>query len=286
MLRGVVGYPGIIDRSPPSLMSNAANANAHVAERRLRMLSCNILAGASVQRYSDYVTRSVNAVLPGRSKTANLNALAELLTGFDVVGLQEADAGSLRSGFLNQTKYLAETAGMPFWSHQPNRAMARVAHSANGLISRLEPTEVIDHPLPSRIPGRGALFARFGQGRHALVVVVAHLSLSPTARDRQLGFIGELLHDIPHAVLMGDLNCGPDSPEMRRLFRQTALQPPAHSVLTFPSWKPAKALDHILISADIRMERSWTLPRAFSDHLALAAEIVIPATLAESATGA
>src|ERR1700754_3865443 len=141
-------------------------------ERTLRLLSCNILAGASVQRYSDYVTRSVNAVLPGRAKLANLDSLAELLHEFDVVGLQEADAGSLRSGFLNQTRYLAETSGMPFWSHQPNRAMARLAHSANGLISRLEPTEVIDHPLPSRIPGRGALLARFGTGREALVVVV------------------------------------------------------------------------------------------------------------------
>jgi len=72
-----------------------------------------------VQRYSDYVTRSVNAVLPGRNKMANLDALAELLSGFDVIGLQEADAGSLRSGFLNQTRYLAETSGMPFWSRCP-----------------------------------------------------------------------------------------------------------------------------------------------------------------------
>jgi endonuclease/exonuclease/phosphatase family metal-dependent hydrolase len=267
------------------MMSQPASPTVHATERRLRLLSCNILAGARVQRYSDYVTRSVNAVLPGRSKMENLDALAELLGGFDVIGLQEADAGSLRSGFLNQTRYLAETAGMPYWSHQPNRAMARLAHSANGLISRLEPTEVIDHPLPSRIPGRGALFARFGQGREALVVVVAHLSLSPQARDKQLGFIGELLTDIPHAVLMGDLNTGADSPEMRRLFARTALQPPTSTLHTFPSWRPRKALDHILTSADIRLERSWVLPQAFSDHLPLAAEIVIPATLAVAATG-
>jgi endonuclease/exonuclease/phosphatase family metal-dependent hydrolase len=265
-------------------MTRTVPAIENVPERRLRLLSCNILAGASVQRYSDYLTRSVNAVLPGRSKLNNLDALAELLGAFDVVGLQEADAGSLRSGFLNQTRYLAETAGMPFWSHQPNRPMARLAHSANGLISRIEPTEVIDYPLPGRIPGRGALFARFGPGHEALVVVVAHLSLGAQARQGQLGFIAELLSDYPHAVLMGDLNTDANSVEMRHLFAKTSLQQPTSPMPTFPSWKPRRALDHILTSADIRLDRMWTLPQAFSDHLPLAAEIVLPARLAQAAT--
>jgi endonuclease/exonuclease/phosphatase family metal-dependent hydrolase len=131
-------------------MTRAATSQAAPAERRLRLLSCNILAGASVQRYREYVTRSINAVLPGRNKMDNLDRLAEVLSQFDVIGLQEADAGSLRSGFLNQTRYLAETAGLPFWSHQPNRAMARLAHSANGLISRLEPHSVLDYPAAVR----------------------------------------------------------------------------------------------------------------------------------------
>lgn len=260
--------------TPPSVIA---------PERTLRLLSCNILAGASVQRYSDYVTRSVNAVLPARSKLDNLDSLAQLLHEFDVVGLQEADAGSLRSGFLNQTRYIAEAAGMPYWSHQPNRPMARVAHSANGLLSRIEPSEVIDYPLPGRIKGRGALFVRFGTGTDALVVVIAHLSLGAAARMGQLGFIAELLAPFPHAVLMGDLNTEPTSPEMRRLFEKTALQAPAVSTPTFPSWKPRRALDHILTSADITLDRTWTLPRAFSDHLPLAAEIRLPLALAEAA---
>lgn len=249
---------------------------APAQHQRLRLLSCNILAGASVQRYRQYVTRSINAVLPGRSKLDNLDRLAELLPQFDVVGLQEADAGSLRSGFLNQTRYLAETAGMPFWSHQPNRPVAQLSHTANGLICRLEPHSVIDYPLPSRIPGRGALLARFGDDTDGLAVVIAHLSLSAQARAKQLAFIAEVLQDHPHAVLMGDLNTDPHSPEMRHLFAHSSLQEPEQAVPTFPSWKPRRALDHILVSADIRIEKIWTLPQAFSDHLALAAEIQLP----------
>ncbi|MDW2983021.1 MAG: endonuclease/exonuclease/phosphatase family protein [Rhodanobacter sp.] len=260
-------------------MNRAATLQAAPAERRLRLLSCNILAGASVQRYSEYVTRSLNAVLPGRSKMDNLDRLAEVLAQFDVIGLQEADAGSLRSGFLNQTRYLAETAGLPFWSHQPNRAMAKLAHSANGLISRLEPHTVLDYPLPSRIPGRGALLAQFGEGDNALAVMIAHLSLSAPARARQLGFIAELLQDFPHAVLMGDLNTEPGSSEMRQLFAKSTLQPPAQPTPTFPSWKPRRALDHILTSPAIKLEKTWALPQAFSDHLPLAAEISLPAAV-------
>jgi endonuclease/exonuclease/phosphatase family metal-dependent hydrolase len=250
---------------------------AQHATRRLRLLSCNILAGASVQRYSEYVTRSLSAVLPGRGKLDNLDRLAELLPQFDVVGLQEADAGSLRSGFLNQTRYLAEAAGMPFWSHQPNRPMARLAHSANGLISRIEPSEVLDFPLPSRIPGRGAMLARFGEGNDALAVMIAHLSLSAPARTRQLGMIAELLADYPHAVLMGDLNADANSAELRHLFARSNLQPPAQSTPTFPSWRPRRALDHILTSPGVVLEKVWALPQAFSDHLPLAAEIRLPA---------
>lgn len=261
-------------------MNRADTPSAAVPERRLRLLSCNILAGASVQRYSEYLTRSINAVLPGRSKLDNLDRLAEVLPQFDVIGLQEADAGSLRSGFLNQTRYLAEAAGMPFWSHQPNRPMARLAHSANGLISRLEPTAVLDYPLPSRIPGRGALLARFGEGSDALAVMIAHLSLSAPARAKQLGFIAEVLQEFPHAVLMGDLNTEIRSAEMKHLFAKSSLVPPDQTTPTFPSWKPRRALDHILTSEKIQLDKVWALPQAFSDHLPIAAEIRLPSHIA------
>src|SRR5690606_31089189 len=113
----------------------------------------------------------------------------------DIVGLQESDPGSLRSGFTNQTHYLAERGGFDYWSHQPNRRMGGVASSANGLLSRLEPVEVDDHPLPGRVRGRGILLARFGDGTEGLVVAVAHLSLGAVSRRSQLAFIAELLQE-------------------------------------------------------------------------------------------
>lgn len=244
--------------------------------RTLRVLTANIQAGSSTRRYSDYVTRSWSHALPAGSKRSSLDAIAQLAREHDIVGLQESDPGSLRSGFTNQTHYLAERAGFNYWSHQPNRRMGGVASSANGLLSRLEPVEVQDHPLPGRLGGRGVLLAKFGDGAEGLAIAVAHLSLGANSRAAQLAFIAELLSDHPNAVLMGDFNCVADRPEMQALYKRTRLQPPGCVVPTFPSWRPQRAIDHILVSDGLRCNEQRALPAAFSDHLAVATEIEVP----------
>lgn len=248
--------------------------------RSLSLLSCNILAGGSVRRYRDYVTHSWKHVLPHGSKRTNLDDLARLLGGFDLVGLQEADAGSLRSGFLNQTEYLAEAAHFPYWTHQPNRRVSRLATSSNGLLARWQPDEVLDYPLPGRIPGRGALWTRFGSGPEALIVVIAHLSLGAVARARQLAFLAELLGQYPNAVLMGDLNTPAQGKELDLLYARTALVRPEVAPATFPSWRPTRAIDHILVSRSIEVEKRWALAHPVSDHLPIAASVRLPAALA------
>ena len=245
--------------------------------RRLKLLSANIQAGSSTRRYTDYATRSWSHVLPMGNKRVSLDAIAQLAGEHDIVGLNESDPGSLRSGFTNQTHYLAQRGGFHYWSHQPNRRVGGVASSANGLLSKLEPVEVIDHSLPGRIAGRGVLLARFGDGDDGLTIAVAHLSLGAQSRTSQLSFIAELLHDHPHAVLMGDFNCDVDRPEMAALFKRTRLQPPSHVVPTFPSWRPQRAIDHILLGDGLMRHHARALPAAQSDHLALSLELDVPA---------
>lgn len=238
----------------------------------LRLLSCNIQAGSVTRAYREYVTRSWSHVLPN-GKRLNLDGLATLAAPFDVVGLQESDPGSLRSGFTNQADYLAERARFPYWSHQPNRRVSRIAGSGNALLSRVEPTELLDYALPGRIAGRGVLVANFGAGDSAWQLAVTHLSLGAGSRRQQIDFLAELLADAPRLVLMGDFNCPPDAPEMQALYRKTRLQPPGGRVATFPSWAPQRSLDHILC-AGFEVCDYRALPAAGSDHLAVAVELV------------
>ncbi|WP_297180713.1 endonuclease/exonuclease/phosphatase family protein [Thermomonas sp.] len=245
-------------------------------KRRLRLLSANIQAGNSTRGYRDYLTHSWSHVLPGGNKRGALDAIAELAQSHDIVGLQEADPGSLRSGFTNQTHYLAERAGFSYWSHQPNRNIGKVASTANGLLSRLEPKAVEEHALPGRIGGRGVLLANFGSAGNALTVAIAHLSLGNQSRRMQLDFIAELLSDRARAVLMGDFNCDPDRPEMHTLYRKTKLQPPTQCIPTFPSWRPQRAIDHMLVTPDLSLASMRAVSAAHSDHLALSVDLDVP----------
>jgi endonuclease/exonuclease/phosphatase family metal-dependent hydrolase len=242
----------------------------------LRLLSANIQAGARTDRFREYLTRSVSHLLPHPSKQGNLDSVAGSARGFDVVGLQEADPGSLRSGFINQTHYLAELAGFPFWSHQPNRRVGPIATSANALLSRIEPAEVRDYPLPGPVRGRGVLWARFDGSLGGLTLMIAHLSLGRGARVAQLAFLAELAQDAKHAVLMGDFNCEPEAPEMQHFFARSGFTPPGERLATFPSWRPQRAIDHILATDEVQVHRRWALPELASDHLATAAEITVP----------
>lgn len=254
----------------------ASEAKAPAPARKLRLLSFNIQGGSAVHKYRQYVTRGYEAVLPHPRKGRNLKRVAELAQPFDFVALNEADGGSLRSGFINQVEYLAEHAGFPYWACQPNRKVARLAEPSNGILSRLEPAEILDHRLPGRIPGRGALELRFGSAQDGLRVIVAHLALSPRARRGQLDYLAEVAGRHRHVVLMGDLNCTPESGELDRLYEQTLLCPSERFQDTFPSWRPRRAIDHILLSEGLQPLALETLPVRVSDHLPLAVTVALP----------
>jgi endonuclease/exonuclease/phosphatase family metal-dependent hydrolase len=241
----------------------------------LRLLSCNIQAGSSTRAYREYVTRSWSHILPSSGKRGNLDSLASLFSPYDIVGLQESDPGSLRSGFDNQSDYLAERGGFPFFSHQANRRISGIAGSGNALLSRPEPTELLDYALPGRIAGRGVLIAKFGHGDAAWHLAITHLSLGVKSRELQLGFLADLLSDMPRLVLMGDFNTPADAPEMRVLYRRTRLSPPPKPLPTFPSWAPERPLDHIL-TGGFEVLDYRTAPAAGSDHLAVAIDLKPP----------
>ena len=242
---------------------------------QLKLASFNIQTGINTSAYHEYVTGGWRHLLPSERRIPNLNRIAKLLAPFDLVGLQEVDGGGFRSHFIVQTEYLAHHAGFSHWHNQINRRFGNIALHSNGLLSRFKPTRVDDYHLPG-MPGRGALIARFGNGKNALTLCVLHLALSRNARLRQLAFVGELIHGLPHVILMGDLNCAHDSPEIRYLTRATRLCDPLWEVKTFPSWRPKLMLDHILVTPEIRVDKLWALNFPCSDHLPIAMHVSLP----------
>lgn len=253
---------------------------------QLRILSYNIQFGIAYTRYHHYFTRSWRHVLPYTGRQSNLDSIASFIGGFDIVGLQEADAGSMRSHYINQIEYLARRARFANWYAQTNRDLGQLAKHSLGLLSRPSPREVVGYRLPGRIPGRGVMLARYACNKHSLLVGVVHLSLGQRARQRQLAYLARQVTRHEHVILMGDFNCRVDSAEFQKLLNDTHLCSPERELHTFPSWLPKRGLDHILVTPELIVERAHVYDLAYSDHLPIALDIRLPASLVLNKPGA
>mgnify|MGYP003502916148 FL=1 len=264
----------------PSINSSCEQLGGLPADGLLRLLSFNIQVGINTERYHHYVTRSWQHLLPHAGRSMNLQRIAGLLGDFDLVALQEVDGGSLRSGFVNQVERLAQLGDFPFWYQQLNRNYGRFAQHSNGLLSRIQPSLLEDHPLPGPA-GRGAILLRLGEGENALAIVMMHLALGGRTRTRQLSYIRELIGGYRHIVLMGDMNTHVADLLLYSPLRDLGLMAPQLAA-TFPSWRPQRCLDHILLSAELTLERVSLLNQPISDHLPVSVEVRLPASMLAS----
>jgi endonuclease/exonuclease/phosphatase family metal-dependent hydrolase len=103
-----------------------------------------------------------------------------------------------------------------------------------------------------------------------------HLALGKRARRLQLSYISELVKEYSQLVVMGDFNCGTDSRELRELVDSTHLKLPVEDLKTFPSWRPNRKFDHILISDSLKLQKTHVLEHTHSDHLPICVEVELP----------
>lgn len=238
--------------------------------------------GVGTRRYREYVTRGWRHVLPSQQVRDNLDRIGELLIGHDIIGLQEIDAGSRRSRYLNQIEQLAEQAGFEYWRVQVNRNLGRVAQHGLGLISRFTPFKVTEHKLPGRLPGRGAIVARFGRPDQALTVVVTHLALGAGSRAMQLAAICDLVAADDNVVLMGDTNCSAAALIADPAMAASGLHVYDRPLATFPSWRPRRGIDHIITSPGLAIEEARVVDANLSDHRPVHMRLALPEPLSQA----
>lgn len=269
--------PRLLPARPLKSSPPLANGEALWPEPHLRLLSFNMQAGMAIQAPHHFLTRGHRHFLPHGHRHEHLQHIGRLLTDYDVVGLQEVDGGSLRSGYLHQLAHLAEVAGFGWWFQQLNRDLGHLGQFSNGMLSRLSPIAVEAHALPG-LRGRGVIATRYGAPENSLLVLNAHMALSERARLHQFGFLAELVADAQYVVVMGDLNCTKEEWSRSALGRRrwTWLGEDMH---TYPSWRPVRQIDHILVSDGLRVRHAAALDVVLSDHRPIAVEIELPAGL-------
>lgn len=190
--------------------------------------------------------------------------------GPDVIGLQELDRDMARSGRADQPDNLAQRLGMEM-RFFPTLTRSRGEYGlAIGATARLDDARFVPLPRLGEEEPRGAITATCSGG---LKVVVTHLSTDRKARPVQLAALAAIAAGMDGpTVVMGDLNLGSRSlTPLRRLGFRAAL---GHS--TLPWSLVRRQIDHILVSSEVELIRSWTIPTDASDHSPLVAELEFP----------
>lgn len=271
VVRRLVGRP-LKFRTTSGLRHAAGTGMPTTLPQRLRLCSFNMQAAIGTHSYQNYLTSSWKHVLASSTSLSNLRRIATTLQTYDIVGLQEVDGGSLRSGHVNQLHFIADQAGYPYQYQQRNRNLGRFGQYCNGLLGRYPPFHIESHGLPGP-PGRGAIMGIFGDEQDALVVVNVHLALSRGVRRKQLAYLSEQLTNFDRVIMMGDFNCSLEE------LKQSPLGDVIKAVnlgRSYPSWAPTKSLDHVLVSANVEVLDAEVLTSCqLSDHLPVTLEVAL-----------
>jgi len=201
----------------------------------------------------------------------SLDALTDTISreAPDVLVLQEVVRGWVIDEQHDVLSVLAERLGMPYvWQGTIGDLYG------NAILSRMPITDVrrvlyVKEPAV-RHQQRGALLARIS----GVLVIVTHLDENGDASDVRQRQVRELLRawgEVSPAVIAGDLNAPPASPEMDLLaqsgFSDLALQAGADEG-TFPSDKPETRIDYVW-GVGLTGAQSHTVASTASDHRAV-----------------
>lgn len=191
----------------------------------------------------------------------------------DVAGLIEVDAGSYRSGRLNQAQQIAESLGHyhTYRSKYPdtNRFLSRVPvlnKQGNAFISKDSITREHFHYVTR---GMKRLVIELELDR--VVFLLVHLALSYRTRQEQLRELKVIVRSLQKPCIVGgDFNVFTGNGELELFLEAAGLcNAGPEDTPTFPSWRPTRGLDFILHTPGVRITRFNRPQVLYSDHLPL-----------------
>lgn len=241
----------------------------------MKFLSYNIQAGIGTIKPSAYFTAAHRQVVSDGRKKKTLADIAEYISSYDIVCLQEVDLGGLRSGYTDQAHSLKTAADFPFMVTQTNRRVGRFSVHGNVILSKKPIQAHVDLKLPGTIAGRGLLIAKIGV-KKPLWIANTHFSLGEKDQQMQFAYVQEKLGSKDRVIFAGDFNCTHRSKPLRDFDAGSDLDlVTEHHHFAFPSWKPSRAIDHIFVSKSFGPVNCEVGSVLFSDHLPLELRIKI-----------
>ena len=167
----------------------------------------------------------------------------------DLVALQEVDNKTRRTNGVDQTAELARLTGLHgTFGRQIDYEGGQYGQA---VLSRYPIASSKVHVLPGEPPreGRMAFEVSVVVDGTPLRFATTHLHhINAAFRERQAAEINRIFADSAGpAILAGDMNAVPGSPPIARLLEAWTPAAGARALPTYPSEKPAKAIDHIFM---------------------------------------
>jgi endonuclease/exonuclease/phosphatase family metal-dependent hydrolase len=189
-----------------------------------------------------------------------------------VLVLQEVDRRARRTRWIDETRAVARACGMQA-VFAPARRLGRLGSYGNSLLVRgsIEEWSVVPLPRTGATEPRCALRASVEVGGATLAVVATHLSIRRPEVFDQLQAVAGMARECPRpAVVMGDLNLNPAEvePALSAAGLTLAGGPP-----TFPAASPEVRIDHVAVSAGLRIASVSVPATPCSDHRPLVVEV-------------
>ncbi|MCP4289125.1 MAG: endonuclease, partial [Gammaproteobacteria bacterium] len=211
----------------------------------------------------------------------DMEAIAQVIeaSGADVVALQEVSRGWLTAGSLDMLSWLSHRLDMPY-------VFGPTADPVwgNAILSRL-PFSDTTHPLPT-----DDLLLRRGYIRAEILTDFGEITIFAThfhhrgdgseIRQAQAETLLATWNGIPRAIILGDLNSLPATPEMT-LFREAGFVDSSQLITgpllrnTYPSTNPARQIDYIWVTPDFTPLEFEIISSTASDHLPVVVELEI-----------
>jgi endonuclease/exonuclease/phosphatase family metal-dependent hydrolase len=232
----------------------------------------------------------------GNDRRLDVGRVADVLAALepDIVALQELDVGRARTGGVDQAHEIARRLDMACHFH----AALKVEEELYGdALLTTYPEQLIQvgplpgHPMTRMLEPRGALWVEVEIGGVPVQVINTHLGLVPKEQQVQAEHLaGPAWLSHPRCagatILLGDFNATATSVVYRTLTRTLKparrLSPRQTPTATFPSRLPVLRIDHLFVSADIRVRDVFApfdpKSRMASDHLPLVMDFEVGPT--------
>jgi endonuclease/exonuclease/phosphatase family metal-dependent hydrolase len=239
-----------------------------------RVLTLNLAHGRGTGFHQALTTR--------RAIVRNLDAVADLIlaAGGAVVALQVLDAATLWSGGFDHLAHLARRTGLAYVAHGIHGRLPRISYGT-GVLSRWPIPASASLPFRKNLlDTKGYILAHVEAPFGPLDVVSLHLDFKRAGERRaQLADVSlhlERREDLARSLIVaGDFNTSHDAScgTLSGFVRRHGLFVPEGTFKTFPSRRPRRHLDHVLISPCLEVVGTEVMAASVSDHLPVLVEV-------------